>query len=91
MPGLIQLPIAELLLPSSHHQPAETSPTMPQNPEEIIYRSYMWEGAVERIKWVMDALGPIPEVRVMPFLTYLAELTCTLSFSHSQRWLTAYI
>ena len=29
--------------------------------------SNTWEGAVRRIKWVMDTLGPIAEVRVMPF------------------------
>ena len=26
-----------------------------------------WQGAVGRIKWVMDTLGPIAEVRVIPF------------------------
>jgi hypothetical protein len=69
MPGPIQFSVPEPFSPSSHHQPAETGLAMPQSPEEIIYRSYMWEGAVERIKWLMDALGPILEVRVMPFLT----------------------
>ena len=29
-------------------------------------RSNKWEAAVGRIKWVMDTLGPIAEVRVMP-------------------------
>ena len=29
-------------------------------------QSNMWEGAVGRIKWVMDMLGPIAEVRVYP-------------------------
>jgi hypothetical protein len=32
-----------------------------------IDRSNTWEGAVGRIKWVMDALGPIAEVRLIPF------------------------
>ena len=54
-----------------------------------IDRSTTWQGAVRRIKWVMDTLGPIAGVRVSP-LTSLAELTCTLSFSHSQRWRTVY-
>ena len=67
MPGPIQFPVPEPFLPPSHHQPTETGPTIPQGPEAIIYRSYMWEGAIERIKWVIDALGSIPEVRVMPF------------------------
>ena len=31
-----------------------------------IDRSNTWERAVGRIKWVMDTLGPIAEVRVMP-------------------------
>ena len=34
-----------------------------------IDRSNRWEGAVGRIKWVMDMLGPIAEVRVIPFDT----------------------
>ena len=29
--------------------------------------SNTWEKAVERVKWVMDTLGPIAEVRVIPF------------------------
>ena len=32
-----------------------------------IDRSNNWERAVERVKWVMDTLGPIAEVRVMLF------------------------
>ena len=30
-------------------------------------RSTTWQGAVKRIKWVMDTLSPIAEVRVYPF------------------------
>ena len=33
-----------------------------------IDRSSTWQGAVGRIKWVMDTLSPIAEVRVTPFL-----------------------
>ena len=36
-----------------------------------IGRSNMWERAVRRIKWVMNTLGPIAEVRVMSFLLIL--------------------
>jgi hypothetical protein len=32
-----------------------------------IDRSNTWQGAVGRIKWVMDTLSPIAEVRVIPF------------------------
>jgi hypothetical protein len=32
-----------------------------------IGRSNTWERAIERIKWVMDTLGPIAEVHVVPF------------------------
>ena len=32
-----------------------------------IVQSNTWEGAVERIKWVMDTLGPVAEVRPMSF------------------------
>jgi hypothetical protein len=52
-------------------------------------RSNTWEGAVGRIKWVMDTLGPIAEVRIIPLMS-LAKLTSTYSISHSQRWHTVY-
>jgi len=58
----------------------EVSPTSTKNPRFAldwadeamkrivpIDRSNTWERAVGRIKWVMDTLGPIAEVRVMPF------------------------
>jgi hypothetical protein len=58
----------------------EMSPTSTKNPrlaldqaDEAIDRivptdgSDTWEGAVGRIEWVMNTLGPIAEVRVMPF------------------------
>jgi hypothetical protein len=48
-----------------------------------------WQGAVGRIKWVMDTLSPIAEVRVIPLMS-LAKLTSTFSTSHSQRWHTVY-
>ena len=91
IPGPIQSPALEPLLPVSHHQPVETGSTVPQSREEVsststrhrtlaldladeamkrivpIDRSNTWEGAVGRIKWVMDALGPIAEVRLIPF------------------------
>ena len=91
IPGRIQFPSPEQLLPLSHHQPVETGSTIPQSREEMsptstknphfalhrtdeamkqivpIGRSNTWERAVGRIKWVMDALSPIAEVRVMPF------------------------
>jgi hypothetical protein len=55
----------------------EVSTTSAKNPRlaidradkamERIERSNTWEGAVGRIKWVMDTLGPIAEVRGIPF------------------------
>ena len=58
----------------------EVSPTSIKNPRSAldsahealkriapIDRSNSWERAVGRIKWVMDTLGPIAEVRVIPF------------------------
>ncbi len=90
IPGRIQVPALEHLLPLSHHQPFETGNTIPQSPEEMsptstknprfaldradeamerivaIDRSNTWEKAVGRIKWVMDTLGPIAEVRLIP-------------------------
>jgi hypothetical protein len=57
-----------------------------------IAQSNTWEGAVGRIKWVMDTLSPFAEVRIIPLFMFmsLAELTSTFSFSHSQRWRTVY-
>jgi hypothetical protein len=58
----------------------EMSPTNTKNPRFALHqadeamkqivpigRSNRWERAVERIKWVMDALGPVAEVRILPF------------------------
>jgi hypothetical protein len=58
----------------------EMSPTSIKNPPLALHQadeamkliaptgqSNRWEMAVGRIKWVMDTLGPIAEVRVMPF------------------------
>jgi hypothetical protein len=88
LPGRIQSPTSEHLLPLSHHQPVETEITMPHRLGEVsltstkdplsvldqadeamkrIGRSNTCEMAVRRIKWVMDTLGPIAEVRVIPF------------------------
>ena len=90
IPGRIQFPAPEHVLPLSHHQPVETGNTMPENREEVSPTSTKnphfalrrvdesmkrivptdqpnsWERAVGRIKWVMDTLGPIAEVRVIP-------------------------
>jgi hypothetical protein len=87
IPGHIQFPVPEHLLPQSHHQSVETgqsreeiSPTSTMNPRLALHRageavnrvvpidrSNTWEKAVGRMKWVMDTLGPIAEVRVMLF------------------------
>jgi hypothetical protein len=58
----------------------EMLPTDTKNPHLPLHRadeamkriipidgSNTWEKAVGRIKWVMDTLGPISEVRVIPF------------------------
>ena len=58
----------------------ETSPTSNKNPRSALHqadesmtlippidRSKTWERAVGRVKWVLDKLSPIAEVRVMPF------------------------
>jgi hypothetical protein len=88
VPGRIQFPAPEHLLPLSDHQPVETGNTMPQSQEEMSPgtstknlhradesmkrivpndRSNTWERAIGRIRWVMDTLGPIAGVRVIPF------------------------
>jgi len=91
IPGRVQFPAPEHILPMSHHQPTETGNTLPQSRGEVsptstinprfalhradesmkrtvpIDRSNTWERAVGRMKWVMDTLGPIAEVRVIPF------------------------
>jgi len=43
-------------------------------------RSRMWESAVERIDWVMNTLSPIAEVRTMPSLMSLTNLTSAQIF-----------
>ena len=91
IPGHIQFPVPEHLLPLSHPQPIETrnpipgsreeiSPTSINNPRLALHRadkameeivpidpSNTYEATVGRIKWVMDTLSPIAEVRALPF------------------------
>jgi len=91
IPGPIQFPAPEHLLPLSHHQPVENGNTIPQSREEVsrnstknlrpaldqadevmerivpIDRSNTSERVVGRMKWVMDTLGPIAGVRLIPF------------------------
>jgi hypothetical protein len=58
----------------------EVSPTGTENPRLALDRadeamnrivpidgSNTWEGAIGRIEWVMDTLGPVAEVRIIPF------------------------
>ena len=67
----------EIGVPTSHSQAlAEVSPTEDtliaiRRADEAMKhtdRSDTWEMAVGRIKWVMDTLSPIAEVRVMGIL-----------------------
>jgi len=74
------LPI-ETGTPMPHGQvemsPAEDPPVALHRADEAmrpidpIDRSDTWERAVRRIKWVMNTLSPIAEVRVMSFLLIL--------------------
>jgi hypothetical protein len=62
---------------AGNNKPREVSTTSVENPrlalkgaDQAVKRmdlSNTWEGAVGRIKWVMDTLSPIAEVRVIPF------------------------
>ena len=45
-----------------------------------------WEGAVARIRWVMDTVSPAAEVRHSAMSLYLTEPTFALSFTRTQRW-----
>ena len=67
IPGHIQFPAPGHHSPLSHHRPVAIGNSVPQSREDPIDRSDMWERAVGRIKWVMDTLSPIAEVRTMPF------------------------
>ena len=63
--------------PQSREEVSPTSTTNPRSAlisaDEALKRavpidpSKTWERALGRIKWVMDTLGPIAEVRVIPF------------------------
>ena len=82
----------------------DVSPTGTKDPHLALHRadesmkqivpidgSNTWESAVGKVKWVMDTLSPIAEVRPIPFsYLSLAEPTLSLSFPHSQRWRTVY-
>ena len=83
----------EIGVPTSHSQ-AEVSPT--EDPLIALRRadeaikpmdpSNTWEMTVWRIKWVMDTLSPIAEVRVMSYCLSFTEPAFTLSFLRMRRW-----
>jgi len=83
----------EIGVPTSHSQ-AEVSPTEDplialRRADEAMKpmdRSNTWEMAVGRIKWVMDTLSPIAEVRGMSFCLSFTEPASTVSFPHMRRW-----
>ncbi|KAI9437569.1 hypothetical protein H4582DRAFT_284019 [Lactarius indigo] len=54
--------------------------------------SNKWEGALGRIKWVMDTVSPVAEVRyiVHPFCQSLTKPNFVFSFTRMQRWHMAY-
>jgi len=58
----------EEVSPSSTRNPLSAMHRADESVKRIVPtdRSNTWERAVGRIKWVMDTLGPIAEVRVIP-------------------------
>jgi hypothetical protein len=79
IPGRVQFPTPERLLPLPQSR-EEMSPTGSKDPGFALHQtdeamnliapidgSKTWERAVGRIKWVMDTLSPIAEVRIIPF------------------------
>jgi hypothetical protein len=58
----------EEVLPTSTKNPRFALDRADESMKQIVPvdRSNTWERAVGRIKWVMDTLGPIAEVRVIP-------------------------
>jgi len=85
--GPIQSSAPEPLIPSSDPLPAEAMPDgqAEMSPTEtalialrraneakkLIDRKNTWKGAVGRIKWVMDTVRPIAEVRAISILPLL--------------------
>jgi hypothetical protein len=45
-----------------------------------------WGQAVERIKWVMDNLGTVAEVRILPFCPPLTSSLPIFSSTRMRRW-----
>ena len=66
--------------------PAENAPHDAEEATKVINLPSTWEGAVARIKWVMDTVSPAAEVRHGTLSLCLTELTFALSFTHTQRW-----
>ena len=47
--------------------------------------SNTWGGTLERIKWVMDTVSPVTEVRAISFLPILDRAEFRFSFTRTQR------
>ncbi len=56
---------------SAGMSPAKNALSNADEAMTTIKLSNAWEGALERIKWVMDTVSPVAEVRAMSFLPIL--------------------
>ena len=68
LPGASMPPAAD---GSAGMLPAENALRSADGAVVAIDLSNTWEGAVERIKWVMDTVSPVAEVRPMSFFPIL--------------------
>src|SRR6266571_7214791 len=66
--------------------PAENSLRDADEATKEINLASTWEGAIARIKWVMDTVSPAAEVRHSAISLCLTKLTFGLSFTRTQRW-----
>ncbi len=71
LPGEITTSMPPVADVSAGMSPAENALRNADEAMTTINLSNTWEGALERIKWVMDTLNPVAEVRTMSFYPIL--------------------
>jgi len=86
VPIEISTPIPQVHDVRAAISPAENALRGADEATKEINLASTWEGAIARIKWVMDTVSPAAEVRHSAISSCLTKLTFGLSFTRTQRW-----
>jgi len=91
IPGEITTAMPQVADGSAGMSPAKNALRIADEAMTMINLSNTWEATLERMKWVMDTVSPVTEVRATSLLPILlTKPTFVLSFTRMQRWHMVY-